>query len=151
MGQYMTVVLKEAHKNDLFIELLNRELAESYGANTCVKFNTWQHLQEEADYINNTPHGRKQLPGWQRPITKEMLHENFFWLRVGEFSYKLSGDGTSDDARDAVAVCKWLIKTNCSYIEKAGSSNYSQATVRQYLDNVFEEAGYDLKELWRLP
>lgn len=74
MGRHMTVALKEKYVNDLFIQLLNEELTSRFGANTGVKFITWQYLEEEADYINNHPEGLKQLPDWKRPITKETLH-----------------------------------------------------------------------------
>jgi hypothetical protein len=151
MGRYMTVVLKEEHKNDLFIETLNQELLATFGSNNSVKFNPWNFLQEEADYINNTEDGKKQLEGWPRPITKEALHQNFFWLRNGEFSFKLSGGPTSAEARDAIAICKWLIKTRYKYINKSKSDNYSSGIVRQYLDYLFEEAGYDMKALWKIP
>jgi hypothetical protein len=123
MGRYMTVVLKKAHQNETFIIQLNHKLTGKFGANTSVKFNSWQFLQEEADYINNHPEGKKQLPGWERPVTKETLHHNFFWLRMGEFSFKLSGTDSTDDARDAVAVCKWLKK------QSAGTSTKSCRTI----------------------
>lgn len=151
MGRYMTVVLKSEHINDMFIHLLNQELTERYGSNTGIKFNTWEYLQEEADYINHTPEGKTELPGWKRPITKETLHRIIFWLRVGEFSYKLSGGGTTDEARNAIAVCKWILKTNAKYIDKGSSMNYEEGIVKQYLDYQFEEDGYDLKALWSLP
>ena len=106
MGRYMTVVLKKQYIYDQWIDAVNKELADNFGANTCIKFVTWQYLKEQCDYINEHPHGKKQLPHWQRPITMQTLNENFFWYRVGNFSFKLSGDNTSDDARDAVAVCK---------------------------------------------
>jgi 3-methyladenine DNA glycosylase AlkD len=125
MGRYMTVVLKKQYIYDQWIDAVNKELADNFGANTCIKFNTWECLQEQCDYMNEHPHGQKQIPHWERPITKEMLHENFFWYRVGNFSFKLSGDSTTDDERDAVAICKWLIKTKNRYIDKSRSENYS--------------------------
>ncbi len=151
MGRYMTVVLKEGHRSDVFIQLLNEDLLTRFGANTCLKFNSWEYLQGEADYINNHPEGIKQLPDWKRPITKEALHRNFFWFRNGAFSFKLSGGGTADEARDAVAVCKWLMATKCKYIDKATSENYSKEIVQQYLDYLFEEDGYNMTALWELP
>ncbi|QEC74730.1 hypothetical protein [Mucilaginibacter ginsenosidivorax] len=147
----MTVVLKETHRNDDFITALNAQLTNIYGANTGNKFNSWQYLQEEADYINHDPEGKKQLPDWERPITKEALHRNFFWLRMGEFSFKLSGGGTADEARDAVAVCKWLMQTKCKFIDKLCSENYTAKTVKEYLNYLFEEDGYNLTELWKMP
>jgi hypothetical protein len=151
MGRYMIVVLKEEYRNDLFIETLNQELLSTFGSNNSIKFNPWNFLQEEADYINDTEDGKKQLPGWKRPITKETLNNNFFWFRNGEFSFKLSGGCTADEARDAVAVCKWLIKTRYKYIDKSTSENYSSGIVREYLDYIFEEAKYDMTALWKIP
>jgi hypothetical protein len=150
MGRYMTVVLKKQYIYDQWIDAVNKELADNFGANTCIKFVTWQYLKEQCDYINEHPYGQKQIPHWERPITKEMLHENFFWYRVGNFSFKLSGDNTSVDARDAVAVCKWLIKTKNRYIDKSRSENYSLKIVQQYLNYLFMEDGYDLELLWNI-
>jgi len=151
MGRYMTVVLKKQYIYDQWIDAVNKELADNFGANTCVKFVTWQCLKEQCDYINEHPHGKMQIPHWQRPITMQTLNENFFWYRVGNFSFKLSGDNnTSDDARDAVAVCKWLIKTRCRYIDKNRYENYGIGVVQQYLNDLFIEAGYDLEALWRI-
>jgi len=125
MGRYMTVVLKEKYKNEQWIHLLNQQLTSDFGADLPVIFNTWQYLQEEADYINNTLEGKKQLPGWKRPITIETLSTNFFWFRFGEFSIKLSGEPTLQEAKCAVAVSKWLTKTKSPFIDKARSDNYS--------------------------
>ncbi|WP_316835047.1 hypothetical protein [Pedobacter nutrimenti] len=149
MGLYMTVVLKEQHKNDFFIDLLNQELTDNYGANTCSKFASWQDLKEDVDYINFHPEGLKQLTDCKRPLTMKQLQENFYWFRVGEFSFKLSGDCTCDDSRDAVAVCKWLSQTKCKYIDKRQSSTYSKKIVSQYFNPLFEEEGYDLQLLWK--
>jgi 3-methyladenine DNA glycosylase AlkD len=150
MGRYMTVVLKKQYIYDEWIDVLNKELADNFGANTCIKFNTWKYLQEQCEYINEHPHGKKQLPHWQRPITTQTLNENFFWYRVGNFSFKLSGDNTTDDARDAVAICKWLIKTKNRYIDKSKSENYSLKIVQQYLNYLLMEDGYDLELLWNI-
>ncbi len=149
MGRYMIVVLADEYKNDAFIIQLNKELFEIYGANNSEKFNSWQYLQEEADYINKHPEGKKQLPDWKRPITKEALHKNFFWFRMGEFHFKLSGGATAEQARDAVAVCKWIVRTKGRYINKKECSDYKVKIVKEYLNYIFEEAGYDLKELWK--
>ncbi len=152
MGTYMTVVLKKANKNESFIETLNEELTRQFGSNTGVKFNTWAHLEEEAEYMNNHPEGIKQVPHITRPITKEYLERNFFWFRYGEFSFKLSGGGSnSDEARDAVAICKWIIHTDKKYIDTTKSFNYQSRIVKDYLNYLFEEAGYDMTELWKLP
>ncbi len=150
MGRYMTVVLKEEYKTDSFIKNLNEELLQNFGSNNSIKFNPWFYLQEEADYINQTEEGKKQLPGWDRPITKETLHYNFFWFRHGVFTCKLSA-ACADEARDAIAICKWLIKTRYTYIDKSQSDNYSSAIVREYTNYLFQEDGYDLAELWKIP
>lgn len=151
MGRYMTVVLKEKYQNDFFIELLNMELATTYGANSGNKFNTWAHIKSEAHYMNHDPEGLQQLPHWERPITAESLHKNFFWLRMGEYSFKLSCPSRSDEARDAVAICKWIIKTKGKFINKHASDNYYPAILREYLDELFLNDGYDLALLWTMP
>ena len=151
MGTYLTVALKKEYLNDRFIEDLNDELTKLFGANNSVKFNTWNYLQEEADYMNSDPEGLKQLTYWKRPITKEMLADNFFWYRYGEFTFKLSGCTSSDEARDEVAICKWVIKTKYKFLNKEKSDNCSSGIIRSYLDNLFIEAGYDIAELWKIP
>jgi hypothetical protein len=148
----MTVVLKKQFQNDVFIEKLNEELTSLYGANTGTKFRTWAYLQEEADFLNNHSEGIKQVTHIQRPITKEYLEQNFFWYNYATFSFKLSGGGSnSDESRDAVAICKWIIQTNRKYIDTIRSNDYQSAIIKQYLNYYFEDAGYDLDELWRLP
>ncbi|WP_413670129.1 hypothetical protein ACEN9X_09420 [Mucilaginibacter sp. Mucisp86] len=148
----MTVVLKGDYRNDKFIDKLNEDLFKFFGSNNDTKFNPWHFLQEEADYMNTDPEGLIQLKDWKRPISKEALEANFFWLKHGEFSFKLSGGGSdSDEARDAVAVCKWIRKTRSQFIDEKASFNYSMGTVQSYLNYVFEDAGYDLKKLWQLP
>lgn len=150
MGRYMTVVLKEECKNDNFIKQLNEELIKKYGATLYHKFNPWYLLQQEADYINKNPEGKKQLPDWKRPITAERLSKNFFWFTNGVFWIKLSGGTTSEEGRDAVAVCKWIIQTEQEYIDVGQSSNYDQETVAEYLNEAFKEDGYDLTLLWEI-
>lgn len=150
MGRYMTVVLKEEFKDDTFIRQLNETLLKEYGANTFAKFNPWYYLQEDADYMNNDPEWKKQLPDWKRPITAKRLSKNFFWLTNGVFTIKLSGGTTADEGRDAVAVCKWIIKTDHVYIDTGQSNNYDQQIVAEYLNEVFNEEGYDLTQLWKI-
>ncbi|MCJ8208129.1 hypothetical protein MUY27_00320 [Mucilaginibacter sp. RS28] len=152
MGTYMTVVLKKQYQNEAFIAALNDDLIAIYGAETGVAFNTWAYLQEEADFMNTDPEGLRQLPDWKRPISKEQLSKNFFWLRFGEFAFKLSGGGsTAAEAQQAVAVSKWIAHTNARYIDKNKSEKFTTAIVASYFNAVFKEAGYDLKILWQLP
>ncbi|WP_199119909.1 hypothetical protein [Pedobacter sp. ASV28] len=151
MGTYMTVVLRENLRYDAFAKLVNKKLVVSYGAKNDLNFNTWEYLQREADFMNADPEGLGQLPHFKRPITKETLHNNFFWLRVGEFSFKLSGTSNPIEALDAIAVCKWIMATKASYIDKKMSFNYNKRKVASYLTPLFEEEGYDLKKLWELP
>jgi hypothetical protein len=148
MGRYMSVVLNDEFKNDRLIADLNIQLFAKFGSNFGEKFLTWRFLQEEADYLNTHPEGLLEIPDWKRPITKEQLSGNFFWFRHGEFWFKLSGGRTSDEARDAVAVSKWIQHTKGRYIDRKQSSNYEPAIVREYLDHIFWEDGYDLKVLW---
>jgi len=149
MGLYMIVVLKKAYKNDLFIELLNQELTAAYGANTSPAFLTWQSLEKEAAYFNAHPEGLQQLGHWQRPLSAAQLSAGFYWYRHGEFHFKLSGDPSSDEARDAVAVCKWVNQTKGRYIDKTKSACYDPQKVRDYLDDLFQQDGYNLQELWK--
>lgn len=151
MGRYMTVVLKKEYQHDLYIQLLNEELAAKYGASTSIKFNTWAYLQQEADFINADPEGLKQLPGWQRPISAGQLHRNFFWLRFAEFAFKLSCCPSTEEARDAIAVCKWIVHTKGKYIDKNNSENYAPAIVKEYLNHLFEEMGDNLSLIWAMP
>lgn len=150
MGRYMNVMLKDQNRNDLFILILNEELKNEYGANTTTKFNPWCELQEEADFLNKHKEGKKQCPGLKRPVKPKQLSENFFWFTNGLLSIKLSGGTTSDEGRDAVAVCKWIIKTNSKYIDTKQSDNYDMETVAEYLNSAFKEAGYNLDELWKI-
>jgi len=152
MGRYMTVVLNEPFKNETFIQELNIELALRYGAINKNLFVSWKYLEEEADYINNTPDGQKQLPHFPRPITKEALNENFFWYRYGQYTCKLSGGGTTvQEAIDAIAVCNWIRKTKGKHINKVYSNNYSKAIVGEYLNYLFVDAGINLEKIWQLP
>lgn len=151
MGRYMIVVLADEYKNDVFINQLNKELFETYGANNSEKFNSWRYLQEEADYMNNDPEGKKQVPHWKRPITKECLHKNCFWLRMGEFHLKISGGPTAEEAIDAVAVSKWIVRTKGRYINKKECSNYTIKIVKEYLNDTLMEGGYDIKKIWKFP
>lgn len=150
MGRYMEVALKAKYKNDRFIQTLNEELTKVYGADTWHKFNPWYYLQEEADFMNTDPEGLKQIPEWKRPIKPEQLSNNFFWFKHGEFHFKLSGGSTSDEARNAIAVTKWIVATERKYINSKESENYDLETVKQYLNCVMEEAGYDLNKLWEI-
>jgi len=147
----MTVVLKEENRTDVFIHLLNEDLFQRFGSNNNVKFNPWDFLQSEADYLNKETEGKMMLPNWTRPITKEALHHNFFWYRNGAYSFKLSGEVTSDEARDVIAVCKWLMATKCKFIDMASSGNYSREIVQEYLSSAFEEDGCDINKVWELP
>jgi len=108
MGKYMTVVLKPEYQTDEFLEQLNQTLVDEFGGNTGIKFNTRKFLQEEADFMNTDPEGIAQAPHFRRPISVETLHNSFFWLRIGEFHCKISCPDGVADARNAVAVCKWI-------------------------------------------
>ena len=151
MGRYMTVVLKQAHQNDLFINDINMQLNESFDAIGSIHFITWQYLQSEADFMNTDPEGLQQIPHIERPITAIWLHTNFFWYRVGEFAFKLSGCSEVQEAFNAVAVCKWLSKTRCKYIDKSKSDNYQPAIVADYLNHLFVETGHDPFLVWNMP
>ncbi|WP_345201516.1 hypothetical protein [Chryseobacterium ginsengisoli] len=144
----MTVVLKKEYQDDEFIKELNRQLTDEFGADDCPKFNPWYALQKDADYMNNDPDGLKEVPDWKRPITATKLSKNFFWLTHGEFSFKLSGCPTLEEAREAIAVCKWLIETNNYFIEAEKSDNYDKETVAEYLNYIFEEAGHTIDKIW---
>lgn len=149
MGRYMIVVLKPQYNNDGHMVRLNKQLQEEFGAATAQVFNTWKFLQEEADFMNHDPEGLRQIPDWKRPITPLQLHNNFFWLRVGELHIKLSACSDMDKARNAIAVCKWVIKTKGLYIKKAASSNHSKKIVAEYLNHIFKEQGCNLSKLWQ--
>jgi hypothetical protein len=150
MGRHMTVVLKSQYKTTQFIESVNQLLSDSFGANIDTHFIHEKFLQEEANYMNTDPEGLLQLPHFPRPITVSTLASNFFWFRIGEFTYKLSGSPTAVEARDAVAVCKWIIKTKRDYIDTSRSENFSRNIVATYLNPVFADEGYDLASVWKI-
>jgi len=149
MGRYMSVVLKEQHKTEEFIEKLNQTLFDSFGANNGSPFPTRKYVQEEADFMNSDPEGLKQFPEWDRPISADRLIKNFFGFRIGEFHYKISSAGEAKRARSAIAICKWIIQTNSKFIDIEMSENYSRSILEEYLNHVFQEEGYDLKKLWK--
>lgn len=149
MGRYMKVVLKRVYKNDLFILVLNQEL-KLYGANDWDKFNPWYLLDAEASYMNNHPDGLKQLSDWKRPISAEKLSQNFFWFSYGEFTAKISGGSTVEEAIDIIAVAKWIAHTKCKYIDKKESHDYDFKTLKQYLNYLFEEQGIATEDLWTI-
>lgn len=151
MGRYLSVRLKQDFINDLSIKKINEQLVNSYGATERVKFNPSYFIDEEADFLNNDPEGKKQAPHLKRPLTREFLSHNFFWFRSGELHIKISGGTDLEAARDAVAVCKWIIHTKGWYIDRSNSSNYSRATIAQYLNYIFKEADHSLKDVWAMP
>ena len=144
----MRVVLKAPYQTTPFIESLNEQLFQFFGANHSTHFIHEKFLQEEADYLNTDPEGLRQLPHFQRPIAISTLHNNFFWYRIGVFHFKISGEPTTDEARDAIAVCKWIIKTKRAYIDTETSQNFSRKIVAEYLSPLFEDDGYNLTALW---
>ncbi|MBS4064057.1 MAG: hypothetical protein KGZ74_05830 [Chitinophagaceae bacterium] len=152
MGRYMNIILKPIYRNESFLKSLNDHLSLHYGSNTGIKFNTWESLQEEVDYFNKHPFGVTQVPHIKRPMTKEFIEQQFFWNRYVTYSFKLSGgDSSADEARDAVAVCKWIINSRKKYIDTKYSVNYQPSIVKNYLDHYFLQAGYDMNKLWSLP
>jgi hypothetical protein len=151
MGTYMTVVLQKDYHGEAAINKINNDLFLYFGANHGVHFGTRQQLQQETDYLNQHPDGLKQLPGWKRPISAMELEQAAHWLRIGEFSFKISAVETTDEARDAVAVCKWIMATKGKYIVPRRSSNYQQRIIQQYLHPLFIDEGFDLKLLWEPP
>jgi len=148
MGKYMSVVLKQPFQADEFIKRLNKDLL-SYGAPERQRFNPWYFLREEADFMNTETEGLKQLPHWRRPITPEQLSENFFWLRHGEFSMKLSGSPTPEEAREAIAVSKWIAATKEEFIHTLYSENYERPVLSRYLNDILTGEGLDLSEVWK--
>lgn len=150
MGRHMTVVLRSQYRTTQFIESVNQLLSDSFGANIGCHFKHEKFLQEEADYLNTDPEGLLQLPHFSRPITVSTLANNFLWFRMGEFTCNLSGSPTVVEATDAVAVCKWIIKTKRDYIDTSRSENFSRNIVATYLNPVFADDGYDLASVWKI-
>ncbi len=147
----MTVVLHKDYHGEAAINKINNDLFLYFGANAGVHFGTRQQLQEETHYLNHHPKGMKEFPGWKRPISPMELEQSAFWLRIGEFSTKISAVETTDEARDAVAVCKWITATKGKYIAARRSSNYQPPMIQEYLHPLFIDLGYDLKLLWQQP
>lgn len=150
MGRYIKVVLKRAYKNDLFILVLNEILIVQFGANDWQKFNPWYLLDEEAKFMNTTPEGIRQVPDWKRPITAEQLSENFFWFANGEFTMKISGEPTIEDAVDVISVAKWIAFTKRKYIDRKQSHDYDFKTLKQYINYLFEDQGITTDDLWTI-
>lgn len=150
MGRYIKVVLKRAYKNDLFILVLNEVLVLRFGANDWDKFNPWYLLDSEANFMNTHPEGLKQIPDWKRPIKAETLSKNFFWFTNGEFTMKLSGETTIEDAIDVISVAKWIAFTKRKYIDQKQSHDYDFKTLKQYLNYLFEDQGITTDDLWTI-
>lgn len=143
----MTVVLKKKFCNDAFIDALNWELADSYGARSENLFNSWDELYAETAFLNNDPKGIQQLPDYRRPISPELLQRSFFWLRPGEFSCKVSSaDG--DEVIAAMAVAKWISDTGGKYIAVTKSSNFSREELDLAFGEIFTESGYSSAQIW---
>jgi hypothetical protein len=151
MGTYMTVVLREKYKQEFNINKINTDLFLFFGANQDTHFGTRQQLQEEANFLNHDPEGLTFFPGWKRPIAAKDLAATSFWLRVGEFSCKISGIEDPQEARNAVAVCKWIIATGSTYISTRKSSYYEPAVIQEYVNPLFEAEGHDPQLLWEQP
>ncbi|MYY43987.1 hypothetical protein [Elizabethkingia anophelis] len=150
MGRYMTVFLKKEFTADEFIKTLNEELYHKYAASWEIKFNPWYDLQTIADYYNKHPEGKKWRRDWKRPVSTKWLSKNFFWFTNGVFSTKISGEPDLEDCKDAVAICKWIIATEGKFIDTEQSSNYEIEILKEYLNHIYENAGYDLEKLWKL-
>lgn len=147
----MTVVLQPTFKKDTFIRQVNQELVTQYGAqHTCV-FTSHQFVQDEADFFNHDPEGIVQATGMKRPVTAKYLSANFFWYRVGEYSCKITGSVEKDDVLNCIAVCKWIIATDCRYIAKEESNNFSKSIIHNYLKYYLHDYGIRPANAWQMP
>lgn len=144
----MTVVLKKQYQNDLFIIALNAELEQKYGADSRPKFNPTYYVRQDADYFNSDPVGILEAPHIKRPITEAFLRKNFYWYRYGTFSFKLSDSFTVSEAKDAIAVAKWIMATNGKYINSKCSRDYTKDILDQYLLPYSIDLNVELESLW---
>lgn len=145
---FMHVVLKDRYKYNPFIITLNEELVKSYGAvRVRGLFNSDKHLKDAISHFNDEK--LEGLPGDGITLVPERVLARLSpWFRPGEFYYRLSWPGNITCSVNAVAVCKWLIKTEYHFIDQELSENYAIETVRSHLDDLFKREGYSLKKLW---
>lgn len=141
MKKFMVVVLKPVFRNEEFINSLNHELTTKYGAtNPDDLFNSWKCLEELTNEYNSTSK--------DHPLSvKQLINEHSF-LRYGQLYLNLDGNLSQEEARDAIAVNKWIRETRGKFIEPQLSRRYRKNVLKKILDHVFLSNGTDPKIVW---
>lgn len=141
MKKFMVVVLKPIFQNEEFINSLNEELTNKYGATSPDNlFNSWKCLEELANEYNKTSS--------DHPVSvKQLINEHKF-LGYGQLYIMLEGTLSEEEARDAIAVNKWIRDTRGKFIEPRLSRRYRKNVLRKILDEVFLSKGTDSAIAW---
>lgn len=136
MKKFMVVVLKPVFQNEEFINSLNKELASKYGAtNPNNLFNSWKCLEELANEYNKTSKDHSVS-------VKQLINEHRF-LGYGQLYIMLDGTLSEEEARDAIAVNKWIRDTRGKFIEPQLSRRYRKNVLRKILGQVFLSKGIE--------
>ncbi len=141
MKKFMVVVLKPIFRNEEFINSLNEELTKRYGATSPDNlFNSWKCLEDLTNEYNQTS---KDYP----VSVKQLISEHSF-LGYGQLYLELDGTLSEEEARDAIAVNKWIRETRGKYIDSGLSRRYRKNVLRKILDRVFLSNGTDPAVAW---
>ena len=136
MKKFMVVVLKPVFQNEEFINSLNEELTNKYGAtNPNDLFNSWKCLEELTNEYNKTSN--------DHPVSVKQLINKHRFLGYGQLYIMLEGTLSEEEARDAIAVNKWIRDTRGKFIEPRLSRRYRKNVLRKILDEVFLSKGTD--------
>ena len=141
MKKFMVVVLKPVFRNEEFINSLNQELATKYGATRPDDlFNSWKCLEELTNEYNSTCK--------EHPVSVRQLISEHSFLRYGHLYIKLDINLSEEEARDAIAVNKWIRETRGKFIEPQLSRRYRKNVLKKILDRVFLSKGTDPAIVW---
>jgi len=99
-----------------------------YGA-----FTTLESLKEDARFMTEDEEGLKQLKGWQRPITFEIL-EQFFWNQRNSFVKKISC--LNEEEKTLVIMVMGYAYLNENYFEWSKSKYANKDDLRNYNINL---------------
>jgi hypothetical protein len=141
MKKYMVVVLKPVFRNEEFINSLNQELATKYGATSPDDlFNSWKCLEELTNEYNRTCK--------DHPVSVKQLISEHSFLSYGQLYLELDGTLSEEEARDAIAVNKWIRDTKGKFIEPQLSRRYRKNVLKKIVDQVLIRIGTDPAIVW---
>lgn len=141
MKKFMVVVLKPVFQTEDFINSLNEELTNKYGAtNPDDLFNSWKSLQELANDYNGTCK--------DHPVSVKQLVKKHSFLGYGQLHLGLDGVLSEEEALDAIAVNKWIRDTKGRFIEPQLSRHYRKNTLKKFLNQVLLDRGTDPAIVW---